>query len=74
MKRGKHRLPTMVRSPGCYGNGDASAFRNGKGILQESIDAGNKRREEHARYMLREVLVDPEYHEEILKRSYDKRR
>ena len=33
-------------------------------ILQESIEAHNTRREEYARWMLREVLEDPEYREE----------
>jgi len=33
-------------------------------ILQESIESNNTRREEYARWMLREVLDDPEYREE----------
>lgn len=32
-------------------------------ILQESIDSKNTSREEYARWMLREVLEDPEYME-----------
>ena len=32
-------------------------------ILQESIGSGNTRREEYARWMLREILLDPEYEE-----------
>lgn len=31
--------------------------------MQESITARNTRREEYARWMLREVLDDPEYEE-----------
>ena len=30
-------------------------------ILQESIDQGDSRREEYARWMLEEILLDPEY-------------
>jgi hypothetical protein len=32
-------------------------------ILRESIATGNAGREEYARWMLREILVDPEYQE-----------
>ena len=32
-------------------------------ILQVSIDRGERRREKYARWMLREVLLDPEYEE-----------
>jgi hypothetical protein len=32
-------------------------------ILEESIEQGDKSREEYARWMLREVLLDPEYKE-----------
>lgn len=32
-------------------------------VLKVSIDAGNSNREAYARYMLREVLDDPEYKE-----------
>ena len=32
-------------------------------ILQESIERGDASREEYARWMLREVLLDPEYEE-----------
>lgn len=32
-------------------------------ILQESVDQGDSKREEYARWMLREVLLDPEYEE-----------
>ena len=31
--------------------------------LEESIDKGDVRREEYARWMLREVLLDPDYEE-----------
>jgi hypothetical protein len=30
-------------------------------ILRESIEGGDKRRESYARWMLREVLLDPVY-------------
>jgi hypothetical protein len=33
-------------------------------ILQESVQQGNSRREEYARWMLQEVLLDPHYIEE----------
>jgi hypothetical protein len=32
-------------------------------ILQESIDCGDSRREEYARWMLQEILLDPDYEE-----------
>jgi hypothetical protein len=32
-------------------------------ILQESIDKADKQREEYARWMLREILLDPDYEE-----------
>lgn len=32
-------------------------------VLQEAIRRGEKRRQEYARWMLREVLQDPEYRE-----------
>jgi acyl-CoA reductase-like NAD-dependent aldehyde dehydrogenase len=32
-------------------------------ILQESIAVGDQRREAYARWMLREVLLDPDYQE-----------
>ena len=32
-------------------------------FLQECIDEGNQKREQYARWMLREVLLDPEYQE-----------
>jgi hypothetical protein len=32
-------------------------------ILWESIDKGGSRREEYARWMLREILLDPDYEE-----------
>lgn len=32
-------------------------------ILQESIDSKDSKREDYARWMLREVLLDPEYEE-----------
>jgi hypothetical protein len=32
-------------------------------ILRESADHGDRRREEYARWMLREILLDPEYQE-----------
>lgn len=34
-------------------------------ILQESIERPNRKREEYARWMLRDVLLDPEYGKEI---------
>lgn len=34
-------------------------------ILRESIEANDRRREEYARWMLREVLEDPDYKENI---------
>jgi hypothetical protein len=33
-------------------------------ILQESIDQRDQRREEYARWMLRDILLDPEYTED----------
>lgn len=33
-------------------------------ILEESINSGDKKREEYARWMLREILEDPEYQEQ----------
>jgi acyl-CoA reductase-like NAD-dependent aldehyde dehydrogenase len=33
-------------------------------ILRESIDQGDTRREKYARWMLREILLDPDYQEE----------
>jgi hypothetical protein len=33
-------------------------------ILQESISQGNTRREQYVRWMLREILLDPDYPEE----------
>jgi hypothetical protein len=33
-------------------------------ILRTSLEIGDKAREEYARWMLREVLLDPDYHEE----------
>ena len=33
-------------------------------ILKESIESSNKHREEYARWMLKEILEDPEYREE----------
>jgi hypothetical protein len=33
-------------------------------ILQESIDQGDSRRAEYARWMLKEILLDPTYQEE----------
>jgi hypothetical protein len=35
-------------------------------ILRESIEQQDRRREEYARWMLREVLEDPEYKENLL--------
>ena len=35
-------------------------------ILGESVEAGDVRREGYARWMLREVLLDPEYQEDEL--------
>jgi hypothetical protein len=32
-------------------------------ILQESADCGDERREDYARWMLREILLDPDYEE-----------
>ncbi|HZA23970.1 MAG TPA: hypothetical protein VFA32_15445, partial [Dehalococcoidia bacterium] len=32
-------------------------------ILQESADCGDKRREDYARWMLWEILLDPDYEE-----------
>ena len=32
-------------------------------ILSESIGSGDRRREKYARWMLREILLDPEYQE-----------
>jgi hypothetical protein len=32
-------------------------------ILQECIDQGDQRREQYARWMLREILLDPDYEE-----------
>jgi hypothetical protein len=32
-------------------------------ILQESIDDGDQQREDYARWMLREILLDPDYEE-----------
>jgi hypothetical protein len=32
-------------------------------ILRESADHGDRRREEYARWMLREILLDPDYEE-----------
>ena len=34
-------------------------------ILQESTDKGDRKREEYARWMLREMLLDPGYEEPI---------
>ena len=34
-------------------------------ILQESIDGKDSKREDYARWMLREVLLDPEYGEPV---------
>jgi hypothetical protein len=32
-------------------------------ILGESVEQGDNRREEYARWMLREILLDPDYEE-----------
>jgi hypothetical protein len=32
-------------------------------ILREGVDHGDRRREEYARWMLREILLDPDYEE-----------
>jgi hypothetical protein len=32
-------------------------------ILKESVESGDQRREAYARWMLREILLDPEYEE-----------
>ena len=34
-----------------------------RGILQESINDGDRKREEYARWMLREILLDSQYRE-----------
>jgi hypothetical protein len=35
-----------------------------RGILQESVQQGNSRREEYARWMLQDILSDPDYQEQ----------